>query len=167
MSTSVYLCLQQLCSTLKSQKSKVSHSLTHWVSEWQGHLLSCPGQLTRGSSSGLLPQIRMISSCGVRVIVKTVIGDSKASHQPKTCLVHASSTRYWKANWMASWFWVSAAWIEWLKACSNIYCMGETTCLRCDQISWSWADWADLRTSSAHNLKHHLGKWARAWWNYI
>ena len=43
----------------------------------------------------------MISSCGVRVIVKTVIGDSQASHQPKTYLAHAGSTRYWKANWMS------------------------------------------------------------------
>ena len=68
--------------------------------------------------------------------------------------------------WKASWFWVSAAWIDYQKACSNIYCMCEPTCLRCDQISWSWASWADLRTSSAHNLKHRLGKWASAWWKY-
>ena len=40
------MCLQQLCSTLKSQKSKVT-SLTHSLTEWQGHLLSCPGQLKR------------------------------------------------------------------------------------------------------------------------
>ena len=32
-------------SALKSLKSKVSDSLSEWVSEWQGHLLSCPGQL--------------------------------------------------------------------------------------------------------------------------
>ena len=28
-------------------KSKVSHSLTHSLNQWQGHLLSCPGQLNR------------------------------------------------------------------------------------------------------------------------
>ena len=36
-------------SALKSLKSRVTwltHSLTHSLSEWQGHLLSCPGQLT-------------------------------------------------------------------------------------------------------------------------
>ena len=35
------------CNALKSLKSKVSHSLTHSLSEWQGHLLSCPGQLKK------------------------------------------------------------------------------------------------------------------------
>ena len=40
--------LQQLCSALKTLKSKVTHSFTQWVSEWQVHLLSCPGQLKSG-----------------------------------------------------------------------------------------------------------------------
>ena len=34
-------CLPELCSAVKSK----AVSLTHSVSEWQGHLLSCPGQL--------------------------------------------------------------------------------------------------------------------------
>ena len=40
MSTSVYLCL--LVSEIKSD------SLTHWLTDCQCHLLSCPGQLKKG-----------------------------------------------------------------------------------------------------------------------
>ena len=33
--------------SLKSLSKSKPHSLTDWLSEWQGHLLSCPGQLNK------------------------------------------------------------------------------------------------------------------------
>ena len=39
-----HMCLRQLCSALKTLKSK---SVTHSLSDWQCHLLSCPGQLKK------------------------------------------------------------------------------------------------------------------------